>query len=52
MYMYKLYITQARVHCLIYMHDARGRTAPEGECIYIRQRTSSCVITNICHFQR
>ena len=34
------------------MHDARGRAAPEGECIYIRQRTSACVITNIYHFQR
>ena len=33
------------------MHDARGRKAPEGECIYIRQRMSACVITNIYHFQ-
>ena len=32
---------------LIYMHDTRGRTAPKGECIYIRQSTSACVITDI-----
>ena len=31
-------------------HSARGRTAPEGECIYIRQSTSACVITNMLHF--
>ena len=39
--------------CLIYMHDARGRAAPKGECIciYIRQSTSACVITNIFHFR-
>ena len=28
-------ITQARVLCLIYLHDTRGRAVPEGECIYI-----------------
>ena len=37
--------------CLIHMHDARGHIAPEGECIYIRQSTSVCVITNMLHFQ-
>ena len=34
-------LTQARVLCLIYMHDAQGRVAPEGECMYIRQSTSA-----------
>ena len=24
---------------------------PEGECVYIRQSTSACVITNMLHFQ-
>ena len=38
--------------CLIYTHDARGRAAPGGKCIYIRQSTSACVITNIYHFKR
>ena len=37
--------------CLIYMHDARGCAAPEGECIYTRQSTSACVITYMLHFQ-
>ena len=32
----------------IYIHDA---AAPEGECIYIRQSMSACVITNTLHFQ-
>ena len=32
---YVIVITQARVLCLIYTHDARGRAAPEGECVYI-----------------
>ena len=43
-------VTQARVRCLICPHDARGRTTPEGECGHIRQRTSSCVATNMLHF--
>ena len=30
---------------------ARGRAAPEGECVYIRQSTSACVITNMLHFR-
>ena len=33
------------------MHDARGCAAPEGECVYIRQSMSACVITNIHHFR-
>ena len=37
--------------CLIYTHDAQGRAAPEGECGYIRQSTSACVITNMLHFR-
>ena len=48
---YVIVITQARALCLIYTHDARGRAVPEGECIYIRQSTSACVITNMLHFQ-
>ena len=44
-------MTQARVLCLIYTHDARGRAAPEGECIYIKQSTSACVMTNMLHFR-
>ena len=44
-------ITQATVLCLIYMHDARGRAAPEGKCVYIRQSVSACVITYMLHFQ-
>ena len=36
--------------CLIYMHDAQGRAVPDGECIYIRQSMSACVITNMLHF--
>ena len=31
---YVIVITQARVLCLIYTHDSRGRAAPEGECVY------------------
>ena len=37
--------------CLIYAHDAHGSAAPKGECVYIRQSTSACVITNIYHFK-
>ena len=37
--------------CLIYTYDAQGCTAPEGECVYIRQSTSACVITNIYHLR-
>ena len=37
-------ITQARVLWLIYTHDA-----PKGECVCIRQSTSACVITDVCH---
>ena len=32
-------------------HNARGHTAPKGECIYIRQSTSACVIITMLHFQ-
>ena len=49
--MYKLYITQARELCLVYTHDARGHTVPEGECVYIRQSTSACVINNSINCQ-
>ena len=42
---------QARVLCLIYMHNIRGHATPKGECIYIRQSMSVCVITNILHFR-
>ena len=49
-YMYVIVVIQARVRCLICTHDARGRAAPEGECGHIRQRTSSCVATNMLHF--
>ena len=31
--------------CLIYTHS------PKGECVYIRQSTSACLITNMLHFQ-
>ena len=35
---------------LIYTQDARGHTAPEGECVYIRQSTSACAIINtVCY---
>ena len=37
--------------CVIYMHDAQGHAAPEGECVYIRQSTSACVITNMLYFR-
>ena len=37
--------------CQIYTHDAQGHAAPEGECVYIRQSTSACVITNMLHFR-
>ena len=37
-------ITQARVLCLIYTYDAKG------ECIFIRQSMSACVITNMWYF--
>ena len=40
-------ITQARVLCLIYTHDAH----PRALCVYIRQSTSACVITNMLHFR-
>ena len=41
----------SRLLCLIHTHDIRGRAAPDGECVYIRQSTSACVITNMLHFQ-
>ena len=44
-------VTQSRELCLIYMYDTQGCTAPKGECIYIRQSISACVITNMLHFQ-
>ena len=44
------YNTGKSALCLIYMHDARGCAAPKGECRYIRQSTSACVITNMLHF--
>ena len=44
-------VTQARVHCLICMHDARGCAMPKGECGHIRQCTSACVATNMLHFR-
>ena len=36
--------------CLIYTHDTQGHAAPEGECVYIIQNTSACVIINMLHF--
>ena len=37
--------------CLIRIYaQRRGHAAPEGECMYIRQSTSACVITNMLHF--
>ena len=36
---------------VIYTHDAQGHTAPEGECGYIMQSMSTCVIINMLHFQ-
>ena len=33
------------------MHDAQRCVAPEGECVYIKQSTSACVITNMLHFR-
>ena len=29
---------------------AQGWTVPNGECVYIRQGMSNCVITNMLHF--
>jgi len=46
-YVYVHVITQQGGVCMIYMHDAWGCAAPEGECIYIRQIPTYCVITNI-----
>ena len=31
--------------------DAWWHTAPEGECVYIKQSTCSCIVTNMLHFQ-
>ena len=47
----QIIITQARVLCLIYTYDAQGYAGPKGECVYIRQSTSPCVITNMLHFR-
>jgi len=44
-------VTQAGVHCLICTHDARGRAAPEGKCVYISQCNPACVTTNMLHFK-
>ena len=49
--MYVLLSYNTDKSALIYMHDAQGHAAPEGECVYIRQRTSACVITNMLHFR-
>ena len=46
--MYILVITRLRGICLIYMPKPEGRR-PEGAGIYIRQITSGCVISDICH---
>ena len=54
--MYKLHISQARVFCLmalVFGHirmTARGRSAPEGKCVYIRQGMRAWDITNMLHF--
>ena len=37
--------------CLVYTHNARECAVPKGECAYIRQSTSACVITNMLHFR-
>ena len=50
-YIHVIVVTQARVLCLICTHDVRGRAAPEGECVHIRQSTSACVTTNMLHFR-
>ena len=49
-YIYAYVITQTRVLFLIYTHDTQGCAVFEDECIYIRQSTSVCVITNMIHF--
>ena len=36
---------------LIYTHNAQGRAASEGECIYIKPSMSASVITNIYNFK-
>ena len=43
-YVHIIVVTQARVHCLICKHDARGSAAPEGKC-------GACVATNMYHFR-
>jgi len=43
-YKYVTVITWSGGICLIYTHDARGRTAPKGECVYIRQIPTDHVI--------
>jgi len=48
---YAIVVTQAGVHCLICTHDARGRAAPEGECVNISQCIPACVTTNMLHFK-
>ena len=32
-------------------HNAQGCTAPEGDCICVRQSTSACVIANMLHLR-
>ena len=44
-------LTQPRVLCLIYTHDACGHAANEDKCAYISQSMSACVITNMLHFR-
>ena len=33
-----------------FTHDSQGHAVPKGECVYIRQSTGTCVITNMLHF--
>ena len=44
-------IQALHVLCISYNtgKSALPDTAPEGECVYIRQSTSACVISNIFH---
>ena len=35
------------IYIYIYMHNARGCAVPKDECIYTKQSTTACVISDI-----
>ena len=50
MYIYiYIYIYICMYVCISY-NTGKSACAPEGECVYIRQGMSACVITNMLHF--